>query len=311
MRRTAIDLYDGPTTIGIDVSAHQGRIGWARVARSEAVFHGQRLGPVRYAIIRAADGIQTRRDSRPDPMAVRNLTQAAEAGIEHLAVYLYLRAYHPADEQLELVLDVIRTAGVPVGWLGIDVEGRPDDPTTPNTDESHGAWYVPDGVEGPVSTADVLADVLEVARGARRAGLRPVVYTGQSWHWHVAQRGLAPPARELGDLWVPWYGRAAAPRLPVGPAGQPAPWGTWTLWQFAGSSAHPGRVAGIDGAVDLNRFRGDEDALRSWWAGERASERPPSRVLEESVDEVLEIAQRLKAAHPEVARRLVEAVAKG
>ncbi|MEQ9079117.1 MAG: hypothetical protein RLP09_34985, partial [Sandaracinaceae bacterium] len=167
MRRAAIDLYDGPTTIGIDVSAHQGEIDWPRVARAEAVFHGRALGPVRYAIIRAADGVQTRRDSRPDPMAVRNLTEAHEAGIEHLAVYLYLRAYHGAAEQLELVLDVIRTAGVPVGWLGIDVEGRPDDPTTPDTDESHGAWYVPDGAEGPVPTSEVLADVLEVARGAR------------------------------------------------------------------------------------------------------------------------------------------------
>lgn len=66
-----------------------------------------------------------------------------------------------------------------------------------------------------------------------------------------------------------------------------------------------------EGPVDLNRFRGDEDELARWWAGERASERPPSRVLEENVDEVLEIAQRLKAAHREVARRLVEAVAKG
>ena len=264
---------------------------------------------MRYAIIRAADGIQTRRDSRPDPLAVRNLVDAAEAGIEHLAVYLYLRAYHPALEQLELVLDVIRTAGVRVGWLGIDVEGRPDDPGTPDTDESHGAWYVPDGAEGPVSTADVLADVLEVARGARRAGLRPVVYTGQSWHWFVAQRGLAPPAREIGELWVPWYGRSTAPRLPVGPAGEPAPWGSWRLWQFAGSAAHPGRVAGIDGAVDLNRFRGDEDALRSWWAGERPSQRPGPSVLERSIDEVLEIATRLKGEHPDVARRLVEAVA--
>lgn len=221
-----------------------------------------------------------------------------------------LRAYHPAAEQLELVLDVVRTAGVPVGWIGIDVEGRPDDPTTPDTDESHGAWYVPDGVEGPVLSEQVIADVVYLAREARGAGLRPVVYTGQSWHWYVAQLGLAPSAREIGELWVPWYGRAAAPRLPVGPAGQPAPWPSWRLWQFAGNSAHPGRVVGIDGAVDLNRFRGDEDELARWWAGERASARPPARVLEESVEEVLEIAARLKAAHPEVARRLVEAVAK-
>lgn len=53
----------------------------------------------------------------------------------------------------------------------------------------------------------------------------------------------------------------AAPRLPVDARGRAAPWPTWQLWQYASD----GRVDGVAGAVDLDRFHGDEDALRSWW----------------------------------------------
>ncbi len=290
-KRTAIDDYRGPTVVGVDVSAYQGKdIDWPAVARGEARFHGERVGPVRYAIIRSSDGVQTRKNSEPDPMAVRNLQGAHEAGLL-VAVYHFVRAFHGADEQLELVLDVIRTAGVPIGFIAWDVEGRPDDPKTPDTDESHGAWWVPDDAEGPVPTTEVLSDLVDMRRGADAEGHRSLIYSGVAWHWHVAQkRVLVPPEVEDLELWTPYYSKAKVPKMPVGPHAEPWPWDEWRFWQFAGSKVHPGAVPGIPGIVDLNRFRGDEDALRSWWIPDTIP--PPKPRFDR--EEILELRDRAK-----------------
>ncbi|MGE3670578.1 MAG: hypothetical protein AB7K71_13010 [Polyangiaceae bacterium] len=82
--------------------------------------------------------------------------------------------------------------------------------------------------------------------------------------WYVAQRGLPAAAWESCPLWTPDYAklsmRLRQPRLPVADAATPAPWSEWTIWQY--SSA--GDVDGIRGDVDMNVFRGDEDALVRW-----------------------------------------------
>lgn len=81
----------------------------------------------------------------------------------------------------------------------------------------------------------------EVERGL---GERPVLYvTPEAYDRFVAG---APPRHRL---WLRDVIRA--PRLPAG-AG-------WTFWQFH----HRGRVAGIEGPVDLNVFAGDPAALAS------------------------------------------------
>lgn len=290
MKRTAIDDYRGPTVVGVDVSAYQGAdINWSEVANGEAVFDEKNIGPVRYAIVRSSDGLQTRRDSKPDPMAVRNLQGAHEAGLL-VALYHFVRAFHDAVAQAELVLEVIRTAGVPIAFVALDVEGRPDDPGTPDTYESRGAWWTPDDAEGPVPTTDVLADLVEMHRHLRMHGHRSLIYSGTAWHWFIAQKELPVPLElhEL-DLWTPYYTRGKVPRMPVGPHGERWPWAEWRFWQFAGSKKLPGRVPGIPGVVDLNRFRGDEEALREWWT-------PPS-VPTFDRGEILELAERAKTAH--------------
>lgn len=306
MRRQRIDLYDGPVTLGIDVSAWQGEIDWPRVAASELHHDGRAIGRPRFAVVRAADGVQTRRDSKPDPRAVRNLRGAHEAGLL-VAVYLYLRAYHGAAEQLELALEVLRVAGVPIGFIAIDVEGRPDDPGTPDSDESRGAWWVPDDAEGPVSTSDVLADVLEMCASLRAEGHRAVIYSGVAWHWYVAQQRLAPRQVELGALWTAHYTRSSTPRMPVGSTGEGAPWAEWAIWQFTGA----GRVAGIDGDVDLNRFRGDEDALARWWDPAQRSTPPPPDPIESARAELYRCALEAKASGALDAAETLRAAAEG
>lgn len=288
MRRQRIDDYLGPYSIGVDVSAYQGSdIDWGRVARADAMFEGRSVGPVRFAVVRSSDGVQTRRNSEPDPMAVRNLQNAHAAGLL-VAVYHYVRAFHGAREQAEIVLDVIRTAGVPIGFVALDVEGRPDDPKTPDTDESHGAWWHEEG-EPTVPTSEVLADLIVMKRHFQARSLRSLIYTGAAWQWHIAQKGLPiPPELETLDLWTPYYTKGTRPKMPVGPRGEPHPWPEWRIWQFAGSKTLPGRVPGISGNVDLNRFRGDAEELREWWSPETLPPPPPDFAR----DEIQELAER-------------------
>jgi GH25 family lysozyme M1 (1,4-beta-N-acetylmuramidase) len=303
MKRTAIDDYQGPMTIGVDVSAYQGAdINWSEVANGEAVFDERNVGPVRYAIVRSSDGLQTRRNSKPDPMAVRNLQGAHEAGLL-VAVYHFVRAYHDAVAQAELVLEVIRMAGVPTAFVALDVEGRPDDPGTPDTRENRGAWWTPDDVE-PVSTMEILTDLVEMRRHLQMHGQRSLIYSGATWHWYIAQRGLPIPDELAGlDFWTPYYTRGKVPRMPVGPVGTPWPWAEWRFWQFAGSRKLPGRVPGIPGNVDLNRFRGDEKALREWWLPTTI---PPTAIPFDR-EEILELAKIAKPTDPAAARELLAA----
>ena len=77
-------------------------------------------------------------------------------------------------------------------------------------------------------------------------GARPIIYSGESFaNADLDGFGAYP-------LWVAEYTTAPAPRLPVG-------WQTWTFWQYT----QAGRVKGIDGAVDQDRFNGDMAALEA------------------------------------------------
>ncbi len=75
---------------------------------------------------------------------------------------------------------------------------------------------------------------------------RAVVYTSRSF-----MNEFLGGSRALGGhaLWVVDYGQTP-PRMPPG-------WTGWTLWQYA----EQGRVAGVAGAVDVDWFRGDLQAL--------------------------------------------------
>lgn len=258
MRRQRLDRYDGPTTLGIDVSAHQGEIDWPQVARAHATLDGRPQGRPLYAVVRTSDGVQTRRGSAPDPLAVRNLTGAHHAGLL-VAGYHYVRAFHPPEAQVELVLDIVRKAGVPPGFIALDIEGRPDDLDT-GADESAGAWWAPSGADERVQTVHVLECLHGMADLLERAGQRVVIYTAQSWHWYVSQSGLTPPWCRW-PLWCPDYVHGPSPRLPVDATGRPAPWPSALIWQYTSE----GHIAGVSGPVDLNRFRGDESACRGWW----------------------------------------------
>ncbi|HSI50492.1 MAG TPA: GH25 family lysozyme [Ideonella sp.] len=74
---------------------------------------------------------------------------------------------------------------------------------------------------------------------AQRYGVKPVVYTGESFASEYLAGFSAYP------LWLAEYSGNPAPKLPLD-------WSQWTFWQYSQS----GTVEGITGAVDLSRFNG-------------------------------------------------------
>lgn len=307
MRRQRIDLYDGPTTLGVDVSAYNREVDFDELVRLQPTLRSTPQGPVEYVIVRSSDGIQTRRNSAPDPFAHRNLTEAARVHLRR-AVYHYVRAHHGAEAQVELILEVLRKAGVNIGFVVLDCEGRPDDPTTVDTDESHGAWWHPKGTP-EVDTLEVLDDLATMTRLLQRAGHRVLFYTGVAWHFYVAQRGLLPDWHHLysdstPELWTANYTRQPYPLMPVDPHGDPAPWEQWRIWQYSSK----GVATGINGGVDLNRFRGDSQALARWWDGYTVkpdSHTSKNAPLDRALEQILSTATELKKTHPDRAARLV------
>lgn len=97
--------------------------------------------------------------------------------------------------------------------------------------------------------AKVFVDAVKTATG--RA---PVLYTGQSFIHDQLRTGPAGVLEEC-PLWVARYSQS--------PPSVPDPWHTWSMWQFSDK----GRVDGISGNVDCNRWNGDEAGLRRLWGG--------------------------------------------
>jgi len=93
-----------------------------------------------------------------------------------------------------------------------------------------------------------LTSFLDLIEG--RYGVKPILYSGLSFaNAHLQGLGAYP-------LWLAEYNDAAAPKLPNG-------WSDWTFWQHS----QDGRVDGVDGAVDLDRFNGTLDALNALRVG--------------------------------------------
>lgn len=279
MKRAILDSYSGPWTPGLDVSAYQPDVVWPLVARSELLVGkagakaGMRrsIGRPLFAIVRSGDGVQTRSRSAADPWAVRHLAGAAGAGLL-VDVYHYVRAWHFAEDQVAVILDVLRVSGARVRRVWLDVEGRDDDPRTV-ADEGKGAWWAPKGTppEERPTTEDVLDCLARMSVLLVDEALDVGIYTGVAWHERMAMRRV-DDALVWADapLWTPYYTRGARYRMPAAPGrdgrAEPWPWDHAEIWQCAGGGAGvDATIAGIAGPVDANLYRGDEAALRAWW----------------------------------------------
>jgi len=116
---------------------------------------------------------------------------------------------------------------------------------------SHGAGDLPPVLDVEVTGGATPAQLrrgirtwLEIVE--RETGKRPIVYVNP----RVA-RYIDPEMRRHA-LWIAHY-RATQPPIP-------GDWTRWTFWQYSSS----GRVDGIRGRVDLNRYRGTLDQLQGF-----------------------------------------------
>lgn len=96
---------------------------------------------------------------------------------------------------------------------------------------------------------DLIVAWIDGVRSRLGEHVHPIIYASSAFVVDV----LGGDARlKEHPLWVAHYTSAAKPRVP-------APWSFWTFWQYTDR----GRVAGIAGGVDINRFNGDRGRLEA------------------------------------------------
>ncbi len=152
-----------------------------------------------------------------------NWAGAAQHGIPR-GVYQFFRPNRDAIEQAQIVLDHLAIHGMGELPPVIDVEAT--------------------GEQSPeVIAAQVGLWIDEIET---TLGVRPIIYSG-SYFWDDFVKTAA-----FSDypFWIAHYTSASCPRLPQA-------WSDWTFWQYSST----GRVDGINGDVDMNRFAGTVEDL--------------------------------------------------
>jgi lysozyme len=257
MRRQPVDNYVGPVTIGIDVSHWQGDIDWDMVATT----------PVKFAWIRTGDG------KDEDRWFHDNWKEAKRVGLIR-GVYHFFRADRDGRTQALMVVKMIREAGGfdPQDFtVALDFEGGVNK-NLPGGVFEGGAAKLPIGL--------VVEEALEfMATIQEELGVIPMMYTAQAFHWWLSQArpDLAEQFRQF-PLWLPSYSKH--PMMPVDTDGVGFPWEQWTIWQHTSK----GRVPGIDGDCDMNKFRGDEQQMYSYIQSLHPSQKKTPETVSEDPD---------------------------
>lgn len=177
-----------------------------------------------FCFIKATEGARD-----VDPMFKSHWNDVAKAGLIRGA-YHFFRPQIPVSAQVELFA---RTLG----------QYQPGDLSPACDFEGTAGWS-----EMPAQNRTVLAlSMLEAVE--KRFGVTPIVYTSP---WFAGQIISNAPALGRFPIWIAQYTLAQAPNVPK-------PWNSWTFWQYTQN----GKVPGISGFVDLNRFQGTLDELKA------------------------------------------------
>lgn len=239
MRRQRVDFYKGPTCTGIDVSRWQGEIDWKKVKNSD----------IKFVFVRTGDGKDT------DPRFLENWFSADEAGIPFIGSYHYFRADRNGETQADQVINLMHQVDfVP----GCDLPPVLDFEDGASLDLPGGVLEV-DGNKLPMEViVDEAIEFLE--RIEEKLKVRPLIYTGQTFHWWLSQ-GDPEQAKRFAkyDLWTPSYVKTA-PYMPVDKDGKGFPWTQWTFWQYTAK----GTVPGVNTPCDMNVFRGSFAELQTY-----------------------------------------------
>jgi len=182
---------------GIDISAHNGRVDFSRVAGAG----------IDFAIIKASEGATWR-----DSLFERNYAAALDAGL-HVGAYHFFRFDVEGWRQSVNILRALgdRHLDLPVA---IDVEefANPPDATTD----------------------DVVLNLRSMIELLRQNGREPMIYTNKNGYYRFVRGRFDDVA-----LWICSF---TNPPL--------ADHARWTLWQHS----HIGRVAGVNGPVDISTY---------------------------------------------------------
>ncbi|HEU0029068.1 MAG TPA: GH25 family lysozyme [Kofleriaceae bacterium] len=109
-----------------------------------------------------------------------------------------------------------------------------------------------DGGLGPSAVASAVRKWVDHVTAA--IGRPPIIYTG----FYFWRDQVGAPDLTTSPLWHAQYTTADCPNIAP-------PWTDWAFWQFTSS----GRVAGIDGNVDTNRFNGTREQLEQLAGAQR------------------------------------------
>lgn len=174
----------------------------------------------------------TEGDTFVDSQFARNWSEMKDAGILRGA-YHFFRPAKSASAQAE---KFIQTVG------NLDSGDLPPMLDLEET-QGHNEWTdLPqeERVAVALGWLDLVEDGLDV---------KPIVYTRRGF----VTAHLGDPGR-LTDypLWIAHYTKAAKPAIPSG-------WKKWTIWQYS----ETGKVSGIPGNVDMDRFNGPLSELKA------------------------------------------------
>ncbi|MEZ4393440.1 MAG: GH25 family lysozyme [Polyangiales bacterium] len=148
-----------------------------------------------------------------------------EAGMIRGA-YLYFSPAHDVAAQADAIARAVGRLGPGDLPVALDIEKPPP------------------GLPSPADYAARIAEL--VSRVTQSTGRAPMIYTG-AYYWRLRVRSDAFKSLPLGH---PQYAPVRCPSIAP-------PWSEWTFWQYSNT----GRVPGVRGDVDLDRFNGDLAAL--------------------------------------------------
>ena len=220
-------LPQGVKAVGIDVSAHQASIDWAKVKQSG----------IDYAILRCgyARGVK-------DDRFAENVKGCMDNDIP-FGVYLYSYAWDAESARMEAegALDILRSCALKPGDLTFPVyydientvgnENHPDYGKPAGVDDDNQYRVIQGGAATFAAMGQAFCSVIE------EAGFKPGVYSNTSW-WNTH---LSDPCFDSWDRWVAQY------YLECQYAGP------YSMWQHTSSATVPG----ISGPVDANYYYGN------------------------------------------------------
>lgn len=195
---------------GVDLSAHNGDVDFARVAADS----------VSFVLLKATEGTDF-----CDARFAGNLAGARANGLK-VGAYHFFRFDAQGHQQAYHFMRTVGNAALDLP-LAIDVED----------------WHNAEGVP----PSEVVAQLCVMIDVLRSAGHRVMIYTNRNGYADYASQVLAA----YPDVEV-WMGSPSS--LPAN--------ADWTLWQHS----HEGEVDGVDGAVDINTYKGTRADFDLWSA---------------------------------------------